>query len=1012
MNYNLLSIATLEDKGCYATIKDGRFDIIDSEDDEVILTGTRVGKSYLLDMKYVDPLQALRSSKESPANHASWDEWHRRLGHLGMQDVKKLSKIATGIDATMADKLQKNIPPHKLCEECTMGKMTKVHNRVPHRQDVSKRETIKGAKISSDIAGGGHIKVTKGGHRYCASFICEATDMVWTYMLKRKSELPTMVRHFLVWMANQGHPVRRFTSDNEAIYASKEVQDTLLDLGIQWEPSTPYTPNQNAIAERTFRTLFGRVRAILRDAGFGQSLWGEALNYIVYTKNKSPSSIDSTTTPHEAWTGTKTDVSLLRPFGCIAYVYDTNPSLKTLDNKAIKCKFLGYGKNNNQYRFWDLQRKCVISSAWVQWELDASVDNKEMGGDSEFDEDDSWQFFTVEKPANEDDQATQVTDVLPAEDTQLSDSDSEDEWATPDSPPPSPPPPDPDVRLIRTRVQEKPDYRQLHGFRGYKKKGFAARACKVTVDQTPAVPANIDEALSGPDKDNWMAALQEELNSLKEMGTLDAPAPLPKGRKALPGRWVLTLKLDSNGDVARYKARWVVKGFKQIEGLDFNETFSSTVKGAAVRMLIALCAKYDYEMEQSDVTSAFLESHLKEEVWVEQPHGFTNGNRNDACRLLRALYGLKQSPREWYTTIRKFMESLSYTRLVKDHSIFIHENGMILAIYVDDILMCAPNKQLISEFKTQLEKRFRMKHLGDVSWYLGMSIVRDRPNRTIYINQTAYAKQLIGQLDMEDCQPATSPMERGNDMTAAPENYTANKEEAEGYRSLVGALQWLVTMKRPDLAYSIGKCGRYSNNPTTEHFNAAKRIAKYLAGTTDVGLRYEPEDATGFNPGGKLIGWTASSWSDDKATSHATSGYVFQLWNGPISWSSKLQTLCTDSTAEAEYVAQSNAAKEALFLGQLLAELGYDGDDIMPVRLMGDNQSAIKLANNPVNHARTKHIRNKFHLVREMVNETGELSIGYVNTADMVADGMTKPIAPNDFPPCRYKLGLSPNVIG
>ena len=169
-----------------------------------------------------------------------------------------------------------------------------------------------------------------------------------------------------------------------------------------------------------------------------------------------------------------------------------------------------------------------------------------------------------------------------------------------------------------------------------------------------------------------------------------------------------------------------------------------------------------------------------------------------------------------------------------------------------------------------------MKYLGDINWYLGMLIVRDRPNRTIYINQTVYAKQLIAQLDIEDCYPVTSPIDRGNDITAALKDYTANKEEAEGYRSLVGTLQWLVTIIRPDLIYTVGKYRRYSNNPTTEYFNTAKRITKYLAGTTDVGICYRPRDITeGVNPSSKLIRQIDSSWADDKAISYITSGYVF-----------------------------------------------------------------------------------------------------------------------------------------
>ena len=424
---------------------------------------------------------------------------------------------------------------------------------------------------------------------------------------------------------------------------------------------------------------------------------------------------------------------------------------------------------------------------------------------------------------------------------------------------------------------------------------------------------------------------------------------------------------------------------------------------------MALRAKYNYEAEYSDVITTFLEAKLKELVYIEQPHGFTNSNREDTCHLLRALYGLKQSPREWYITLREFLERFGYVRLTKDHSVFIHGNGVVVGIYMDDILMLRPSKKVISELKEQLDTRFKMKHLGDMSYYLGMSVTRDWKSRTIWINQSGFAKQLVEQLDLINCNTASTPMDCGSELHAAPDDYTADKEDAAGYRSLVGALQWLVTMTRPDLAYSVGKCGRWSNNPTSEHLTAVKRITRYLAGTLDYGLCYGPKDVSrGINPDGKLVGWTDSSWADCKDTSRATSGYIYQLWNGPISWSSKRQDLCTLSTAEAEYVGQANAAKEALFLSQLLREFGYDEGDVRPVRLLADNQSAIKMASNPVNHSRTKHIRNKYHFVRELVAETGDLVMGYVPTSDMLADGLTKPLGPQLFLPYRAMLGLAP----
>ena len=559
-----------------------------------------------------------------------------------------------------------------------------------------------------------------------------------------------------------------------------------------------------------------------------------------------------------------------------------------------------------------------------------------------------------------------------------------------------------------TRARPNLDYRAMHGVRSYnrkpaaKKGGFAARACKVDLSPIPSVPSNIYEALNGPDKEAWIASFTEELNSMRDQGVWDRPAVPPKGKKILPGRWVLTLKLDSMGAIARFKARWVAKGFHQIEGIDFHEIYSGVIRGTCWKILFALGAKYGYEIEHSDVVIAFLEAIHNDEVWVEQPHEFTNGNPKEACKLNRALYGLKQSARDWYDTFRTFFKSLGYTRLCKEHSIFVHENGTIVAVYVDDLFMLAPTKDLINKLKQQLDGRFRMKHLGDISWYLGMEVKRERPNRTIFVNQASYSRQLIAQLDMSECHPAATPMDKGTSLVAAPDGYITDPKEAEAYRSLIGALQWLVTMTRPDLAYSVGICARFTHNPTTEHFNTAKRIIRYLAGTIDLGLRFGPHS----DKSGDLIGWTDSSWADCRDTSRATSGYVFQLWNGPIVWSSKRQSLVSDSSAEAEYIGQANAAKEAMFLTQLLDELGYEGDDLKPVKLMADNQSAIKLANNPVNHQRTKHIRSKYHLVRELVSETKELMIGYVNTKDMVADVLTKPLAPELFKAFPNMLGL------
>ena len=311
----------------------------------------------------------------------------------------------------------------------------------------------------------------------------------------------------------------------------------------------------------------------------------------------------------------------------------------------------------------------------------------------------------------------------------FSDQDHADSNSDGDSGLSDPPPPsddetaEPSPPRRESRQKKDINYKELHGVRTYNKKpepaakrvGFAARACKLDLNPIPSVPSNIYEALNGPNKEAWMASFTDELNSMREQGVWDRPAVPPKGKKILPGRWVLSLKLDSMGAIARFKARWVAKGFHQVEGIDFHEIYSGVIRSTCWKILFALGAKYSYEMEYLDVVTAFLEALHNDEVWVEQPYEFINGNPKEVCKLNRVLYRLKQLARDWYDIFRSFFETLGYTRLYLEYSIFVHENGTIVAVYIDDIFMLAPTKALIQELKNHLNSRFRMKHLGEIS---------------------------------------------------------------------------------------------------------------------------------------------------------------------------------------------------------------------------------------------------------------------------------------------------------
>ena len=240
--------------------------------------------------------------------------------------------------------------------------------------------------------------------------------------------------------------------------------------------------------------------------------------------------------------------------------------------------------------------------------------------------------------------------------------------------------------------------------------------------------------------------MQEEIDSLTENETWTL-SNAPHNRSVLRGRWVFALKRGPNGEITRFKARWVVRGFEQRPGLDYNETFASVVKPMSYKAIFALAAAHDWDIEQMDVKTAFLYGYVKEDIWVEQPHGF--GKSRKVCKLNRALYGLKQSPRVWYDTIAAFLKELGMVPVDSDYGIFInHTTGTLIALYVDDILITGPSREDINKVKAALNAKFRMTDLGPCAYYLGMTVTRDRPNRILRLGQAVYVERVIKQFDI------------------------------------------------------------------------------------------------------------------------------------------------------------------------------------------------------------------------------------------------------------------------
>jgi hypothetical protein len=410
------------------------------------------------------------------------------------------------------------------------------------------------------------------------------------------------------------------------------------------------------------------------------------------------------------------------------------------------------------------------------------------------------------------------------------------------------------------------------------------------------------------------------------------------------------------------------------------------VNPISYRLLLALAAYNDWEIDQWDIKSAYPNASLTETVYIEQPIGF-NDNSNRVCRLNKALYGLKQSAREWEQHFKGLASKLDLKPLNTDQSVYITRDPakiLVLIVYVDDILAISDKKELIHDAYTALGKLgLIVKNLGPISTFLGIEITRDRPNRSIRLSQEAYIKKILNRFNkpIKDTK-AISPIPLGVKLEPNPD--TASPEEINQYQQEIGSINYLMTKTRPDLAYSIGLLSRFMANPSLLHRKALDHLWKYLGYTWNLGLLFHSSPNS-------LIGYTDADWGGDIGTRKSTIGYTFLFRGAAIAWNSRLQKTVALSSCEAEYMALKEAIKEQLYIKALLTEIPYFSVITDYSTLYTDSNSAIELAKNPLYHHRTKHIDIQYHFIREKIKDK-LTNLIFIPTEKQLADGLTKPL--------------------
>jgi hypothetical protein len=502
-------------------------------------------------------------------------------------------------------------------------------------------------------------------------------------------------------------------------------------------------------------------------------------------------------------------------------------------------------------------------------------------------------------------------------------------------------------------------------------------------------PKSHKQALASPDCQKWRVAMDEELASLEKQGTW-AVVPRPKDAKTITSKWVYKIKLDSNNQPIRYKARLVARGFQQTQGVDYDETFAPVVKLKSLKLILSLAAARDLEVKQVDFDTAFLNAELSHDVYMELPPG-SKYPPGTVIKLLKSIYGLKQAGHDWHEVLRDLLVSLGYMQLECDKCVFIKRTAdgrmIILPLYVDDTLAVydKQDEHIWLADKAAIASRYAIKDIGDCEWVLNMKLTRDRAARTITLSQEAYIKRVLENFQFSQCKPLSYPCIDA-DLFLPPagcDETPLDRKEQTRYQSIVGSLLYAALTTRPDIAFAVNELGRFNAQANQFHMLAAHHVLRYLAGTTNHGLVFRlhgsPHDI-------KPEVYTDSSWANDLETRRSTSGMVVKLNGNVVSWLSRKQKTVALSSTEAEYMAASEATSEALWLRAWIKEV-FQVD--APVLLYCDNQSALALAKNDTFHQRTKHIDIRYHFIRERV-QWGHVIMQFVPTEDQEADILTK----------------------
>lgn len=993
MGANLFSIVAATQKGCQAQYDEQAVWLI--KDEEIVLRG------YLEGNLYVFNLEIIIDKFEMACVARTVNDWHQRLGHVSHKIIKQMAETKAAEGFKVLD-----IESEIKCIDCARNK----GHAVSHQSKTTEKTIVSGACLHIDTVGP-FEQQSLGGSLYFVLCKDEATSYRKAAFVKYKSDIPSSVKTMITDSEYEtGHKLLRLVSDNGTEFVNNELSSFLKQRGVNHVLSAPYTPQQNGLIERDIRTVVESARTMLNKANLPRKLWAESVSTAIYILNRVPTTKNPFITPYELWFNRRPNLKNLRIFGQNAIV---NTPIQFRDGKwdfTGNCyKLVGYTQLYNTYKFYCPEKDRIFISCnaifmdnYLQPEIDGFNNSFKEQNDSELVLDQvradidsnlnqstsSGKTYSVIRYSDEESESgDQYQEPMSHNEVQHTcnqrSSTPKKQMAIPrklnifNRPP--------EVLPSRMRGRRNVDYTAQDPF-----PNESVQHAKLSTIEASEDPSSYQAAMKRTDKHKWLEAMQDEMNSLykNKVWTL---VERPKNINIVSNRWVLRIKRKPNGDIDRYRARLVARGFSQVLGVDYNETFSPVVNMVSIRMLLAYAAIEGLQMKQFDVKTAFLYGNLEETVYMEQPEGFSDKS-DRVCLLEKSLYGLKQAPRQWNKEFSNFLTSLNLQESENDRCIYYRTRPtrIFIAIYVDDGIIFAENFKDIFNTIKELKRRFDI-HEVETSTFLGFQIEIDGPNE-ISIHQESYIRKILQKFNMQNASSIDNPSTITKNTKDELESKPLGEEVP--YREAIGSLMYASTTCRLDIAYAVNKTSRKVADPTTFDWQCVKRIMRYLKDKEDGFITFSKEANDG------LMAYCDSDFAGDESNK-STSGYIVLFGGGPIQWKSQRQSLVTLSSTEAELVCICSTVKELVWIRDLALELGFISDAPLPIYC--DNESAIKLATNEKSVQRTRHMGTRAAYTREKIQEK-VIEVKHVATQNQLADFLTKPLTSNRFKSIRDKL--------